>query len=53
MSYNFDHYVISRYSNRITIKSFRNESPIAQQLNPAPDLQQTHTLLIRQEADFT
>lgn len=52
MSYNFDHYVISRHSNGFTIASFQNDSPIAQQLNPALDLQQTHTLLIRQDADF-
>lgn len=47
-SYNFDHCVTFRYN----IKSFWNESPIAEQLSLTLDLQQMHTLLIRQGADF-
>lgn len=45
---NFDHYVISRYNT----KCFWNKSLIAEQLNLALDLQQMHTLLIRQWADL-
>lgn len=47
-SYNFDHYVTSRYN----IKSCWNESPIAEQLNLTLDFQEIHTLLIRQGADL-